>query len=175
MYTSVHCGKNILNWISSALIWCSVYGVRKIGIYMYISEKGAVLTENLMFRDSLRIFREISTVQFNGFHTKHNLHATSNPSYYFTSFVKYPIITFVRHFGFSATPNKMGPWLGVELCTLGVHLNATPLHLIYKSVNGAIIRINKQTKKWKLHWKKCAVLYCCIKFYRNMFGVIVPR
>lgn len=39
----------------------------------------------------------------------------------------------MRHIGFSAAPNNTFPWLGVEKCT--PRPNATPLHLIYKSVH----------------------------------------
>lgn len=71
----------------------------------------------------------------NGFHTEDILYATSNSLCYLKSFVKFLIITFIRHIGVSASPNNTCPSLGVEKCTNCVHLKATPVHLIYKSVH----------------------------------------
>lgn len=100
--------------------------------------KDAVLTGYLMFREAFFLMK----MQLN----KHisNLmailqKATYTPLlilHYLKSFFKFPIITFVGHIGFSASPNNTctRPWLGVEKCLPNIYLKATPLLLIYKSV-----------------------------------------
>lgn len=68
--------------------------------------------------------------------------------YYLKSFVKFPIITCVRHIGFSSgTPNNICPWLGVEKCTrctlfwkiklthrLLQYATMTLIHTVYREV-----------------------------------------
>lgn len=101
-------------------------------------EKGCILTKNLLFSDNSMLYvikcnKLYKLFKFNGFYTKDNFNATSNLK--FMSFFKFRIIIFVHHIWFSATPNNTCPWIGVEKFTPGIHLNTSPLHLIYESVH----------------------------------------
>lgn len=92
-----------------ALKWCSV---GKLSINT--ADKDAVLTNDLLLSEDPKLFPSKNAInlthfKYNGFHTKHNLFVTFNPLHYLKSLIRFLIIIFARHIGFSATTNITCP------------------------------------------------------------------